>query len=117
MTMKADRQPTGNERRLLELLGVGRETARPASELAELMGIDKRTLRHLIRSLVERYKVPVIGVRMGERRGYFIAGTIEELIDGARTFYSQIRQEQKRLDALMSSDLNSWKQLREGAER
>lgn len=108
---------TGTERQLLNLLGEGRELTRSTTYLSQVMKLDRRTIRDIIKRLIVNHGVPIIGVRTGYKTGYYIASTTEELMDGTKTYYSQIREEQKRLDALMSVDLNSWKVLREEIER
>lgn len=98
-------------RQLLGLLGVGYENIKATKYLTTMMQMDMRTLRALIRKLVGTHGVPIIGIRTGEKTGYYIASNTTELLDGARIYYSQIREEQKRFDALMSTDLHSWKNL------
>ena len=67
-------------------------------------------MQDIISRLITRHSVPIVGVRHGTFRGYFIPANKEELLDGAKTFYNQIREEEKRLAVLMNSDLESYKE-------
>ena len=78
-----------NDKRVLRLIKVGAENSITGAEI----------------SLITRHSVPIVGVRHGTFRGYFIPANKEELLDGAKTFYNQIREEEKRLAVLMNSDL------------
>lgn len=110
--MKNEKQPLQhNQRQLLGLLGVGYENIKETKYLTMMMQVDSRMLRRIIKTLVESHGVPIIGIRTGEKTGYYIASNTTELLEGARTYYSQIREEQKRFDALMKTDLRSWKEL------
>lgn len=51
-----------------------------------------------------KYGVPIVGVRSGSNRGYFIPANKAELMDGTKAFYNQLQDEQKRLTILVNAD-------------
>ena len=101
---------TLNDKRVLRLIKVGAENSITGAEISLMTKLAERTVQDIISRLITRYGVPIIGVRHGTFRGYFIPANKEELLDGAKTFYNQIREEEKRLAVLMNSDLESYKE-------
>ena len=101
---------TENDKRVLRLIKVGAENSITGAEISLITKLAERTIQDIISRLITRYGVPIIGVRHGAFRGYFIPANKEELLDGAKTFYNQIREEEKRLAVLMNSDLESYKE-------
>ena len=99
-----------NDKRVLRLIKVGAENSITGSEISLTTKLTERTVRDIISRLITRHSVPIVGVRHGTFRGYFIPANKEELLDGAKTFYNQIREEEKRLAVLMNSDLESYKE-------
>ena len=81
------------EMAVLAILKKGRANAMTGKEIATITAIS---------NLVIRYGVPIIGVRVGIRSGYYIAETKEELLEGLISLKNQVKNEQKRLDVLMS---------------
>lgn len=79
---------------VLATLKKGRANATTGGEIA--------TITSAISNLVIRYGVPIIGVRVGIRSGYYIAESREELLEGLISLKNQVKNEQKRLDVLMS---------------
>lgn len=107
---------TENDKRVLRLIKVGAENSITGAEISLLTKLAERTVQDIISRLITRYGVPIIGVRHGAFRGYFIPANKEELLDGAKAFYNQIQEEQKRLTVLLNTDLESYKQLLKGAD-
>ena len=105
-----------NDKRVLRLIKVGAENSITGAEISLITKLAERTVQDIISRLITRYGVPIIGVRQGAFRGYFIPANKEELLDGAKTFYNQIREEEKRLAVLMNSDLESYKETLKGAD-
>mgnify|MGYP002743484602 FL=1 len=90
------------EMAVLAILKKGRANATTGGEIATITGYNSRLTSSAISSLVIRYGVPIIGVRVGIRSGYYIAETREELLEGLRSLENQVKNEQKRLDILKS---------------
>lgn len=107
---------TENDKRVLRLIKVGAENSITGAEISLLTKLAERTVQDIISRLITRYGVPIIGVRHGAFRGYFILANKEELLDGAKAFYNQVQEEQKRLTVLLNADLESYKQLLKGAD-
>ena len=103
---------TENDKRVLRLIKVGAENSITGAEISLLT----KLAEDIISRLITRYGVPIIGVRHGAFRGYFIPANKEELLDGAKAFYNQVQEEQKRLTVLLNADLESYKQLLKGAD-
>ena len=99
-----------NDKRVLRLIKVGAENSITGAEISLITKLAERTVQDIISRLITRYSVPIVGVRHGAFRGYFIPANKDELLDGAKTFYNQIREEEKRLAVLMNSDLESYKE-------
>ena len=78
------------------------------------LDVYKRQVQDIISRLITRYSIPIVGVRNGAFRGYFIPANQEELLDGAKAFYNQVQEEQKRLNVLLNADLESYKPLLKG---
>ena len=99
--MKRDR-PQEVEMAVLALLKKGNDNATTGGELATITGYNTRLISSAISNLIIHYGVPIIGVRVGIRSGYYIAETKEELLEGLVSLKNQVKNEQKRLDVLMS---------------
>ena len=107
---------TENDKRVLRLIKVGAENSITGAEISLITKLAERTVQDIISRLITRYGVPIVGVRHGAFRGYFIPANKGELLDGAKAFYNQIQEEQKRLTVLLNADLESYKQLLKGAD-
>ncbi|CYU51233.1 hypothetical protein HPA07_08925 [Streptococcus suis] len=105
-----------NYRRVLNLIKVGADNPTTGAEIALILKLEERTVQSIVSRLITRYGVPIIGVRHGFNRGYFIPADKEELLDGAKAFYNQVQEEQKRLSVLLNADLDSYKELLKGAD-
>lgn len=90
------------EMAVLAILKKGRANATTGGEIATITGYKPRLIYSAISNLVIRYGVPIIGARVGTRNGYYIAETKEELLEGLVSLKNQVKNEQKRLDVLMS---------------
>ncbi len=103
-----------NDKRVLRLIKVGAENSITGAEISLITKLAERTVQDIISRLITRYGVPIVGVRNGAFRGYFIPANQEELSDGAKAFYNQVQEEQKRLTVLLNADLESYKPLLKG---
>jgi len=90
------------EKAVLATLKKGCANATTGGEIATITGYTPRLISNAISNLVIRYGVPIIGARVGSRNGYYIAETREELLEGLISLKNQVKNEQKRLDVLMS---------------
>lgn len=87
---------------VLATLKKGRANAKTGIEIATITGYKSRLIYSAISNLVIRYGVPIVGARVGIHSGYYIAETKEELLEGLVSLKNQVKNEQKRLDVLMS---------------
>ncbi|HES6068994.1 TPA: hypothetical protein VOY70_000676 [Streptococcus pyogenes] len=97
-----------NYRRVLNLIKVGADNPITGAEISLILKLEERSVQST------RYNVPIIGIRHGFNRGYFIPANKEELLDGAKAFYNQVQKEQERLSVLLNADLTSYKELLKG---
>ena len=105
---------TVNDKRVLKLIKVGAENSITGAEISLITKLSKRAVQDSISRLITRYGIPIVGVRNGTCKGYFIPANQEELLDGAKAFYNQVQEEQKRLTVLLNADLESYKPLLKG---
>lgn len=102
------------EMAVLAILKKGRPNATTGGEIATITGYNPRLISSAISNLVIRYGVPIIGARVGTRNGYYIAETREELLEGLVSLKNQVKNEQKRLDVLMSiEDVTNYEKILE----
>lgn len=104
-----------NYRRVLNLIKVGADNPITGAEISLILKLEERSVQSIISSLITRYNIPIIGIRHGFNRGYFIPANKEELLDGAKAFYNQVQKEQERLSVLLNADLTSYKELLKGS--
>ena len=106
--MKRNR-PQEVEMAVLALLKKGN-----GGELATITGYNTRLISSAISNLIIHYGVPIIGARVGTRNGYYIAETRQELLEGLVSLKNQVKNEQKRLDVLMSiEDVTNYEKILE----
>ena len=86
--MKRNR-PQEVEMAVLALLKKGRANATTGGELATITGYNTRIISSAISNLIIH-------------NGYYIAETREELLEGLVSLKNQVKNEQKRLDVLMT---------------
>lgn len=106
-----------NYKRVLNLIKTGADNSTTGAEIALILKLEERTVQNIISRLITRYGVPIIGVRHGFNRGYFIPADEAELLDGARAFYNQVQEEQKRLSVLLNADLEAYKEFLQDENR
>ncbi|HEM6342576.1 TPA: DNA-binding protein [Streptococcus suis] len=95
----------GNDKLIYSLIGVGIEKAITARHIAQLTNLDKRTVRECVRRLIIKHKIPIIGNRKGNHKGYFIPANHSELMAGIGALEKQIEEEKKRLEVLLDTEL------------
>lgn len=102
------------EKAVLATLKKGCANATTGGEIATITGYNSRLISSAISNLVIRYGVPIIGARVGIRNGYYITETREELLEGLVSLKNQVKNEQKRLDVLMSiEDVTNYEKILE----
>ena len=102
------------EMAVLAVLKKGRPNATTGKELATITGYKSRLIYSAISNLVIRDGVPISGARVGTHNGYYIAETREELLEGLNSLKNQVKNEQKRLDVLMSiEDVTNYEKILE----
>ena len=99
-----------NDKRVLRLIKVGAENSTTGADISRLTKLSERAVQDTIKRLIVKHNIPIVGVRNGIYRGYFIPRNKGELLDGAKAFYNQVQEESKRLAVLMNSDLESYKE-------
>ena len=105
------------EMAVLAILKKGRANATTGGEIATITGYNSRLISSAISNQVIRYGVPIIGARVGIRNGYYIAETREELLEGLISLKNQVKNEQKRLDVLMSiEDVTAYEKILERSD-
>lgn len=100
-----------NYKRVLRQIKIGADNPRTGAEIALALKIDVRAVKRIINRLITQYGVPIIGIRDGCNRGYYIPADKAELLTGAKSFYNQLQDEQKRLDVLLNAEPDEYKQL------
>lgn len=98
------------EKRVLKLIPVGADNPRSGRYIATTLGLNIRNLRDIINRLIVRYGVPIVAKR-GLASGYYIPANDTERLEGIRELKAQYNNEGKRLDVLITSDLESYKEL------
>lgn len=111
---------TKQERQLLRLLKIGRKNIKTTKQLLNEMQIPntqngERHFRELIRSLRVNHKVPILSMREHRANGYFIAENTDEMLNYTASLESQIKEGKRMLSALLTNDLEEWKELLKGA--
>ncbi|MDT2612782.1 hypothetical protein [Enterococcus dongliensis] len=76
-------------------------------DIGQLIGADERTIYEVINSLRKK-GVPVCAKRSGEDRGYFIAQTEEERIEGLSAYKSQVQDMATLITQIEAADLENW---------
>ncbi len=100
------------EMAVLAILKKGRANATTGGEITTITGYNSCLISSSISNLVIHYGVPIIGARVGSRNGYYIAETKEELLEGLVSLKNQVKNEQKRLDVLMSiEDVTNYEKI------
>ena len=96
------------ELHLLRLIPVGANNAIATKTLEEKTKKNARDIRRIVRGLVMKYNIPIIGTRYGEG-GYYIPKTVKEQQDGVKPLLEQAMKEMERVSTLEKSDIHEYK--------
>lgn len=96
------------ELHLLKLIPVGANNAITTKVLEEKTKKDAREIRRIVRGLVMKYNIPIIGTRYG-KGGYYIPKNIQEQQDGVKPLLEQATKEMERVSTLEKSDIHAYK--------
>ncbi|MFZ2186384.1 MAG: DNA-binding protein [Streptococcus parauberis] len=100
--------------RILALIPVGKDRTITGQELATITKMNLRTVQTIISRLIIDYGCCICGSR-DYQRGYYIPQNDSERLEGIRALTNQQASEERRIDALLNADLNSYKEyLKEG---
>ena len=96
------------ELHLLKLIPVGANNAITTKALEDKTKKDAREIRRIVRGLVMKYNIPIIGTRYG-KGGYYIPKTVKEQQDGVKPLLEQATKEMERVSTLEKSDIHEYK--------
>ena len=110
---------TKQEKQLLWLLKVGRKNIKKTKQLLNEMQIPntrngERHFREIIRSLRMNHKVPILSMKEHRVNGYFIAENTGEILEFTTSIKSQLEEGNRMLSAVITNDLEGWKELLKG---
>lgn len=105
---------TETESIILDSLRLGAENSTTTKHLLSVLGWTNspnnvRRLREIIQSLRLRHKVPILAIRNGHNSGYFIAETVEELLEHLAPLKAQMNQERRLIKVLSGANIERWK--------
>lgn len=110
---------TENESIILDSLKVGAENLTTTKYLLNILGWadspkNVRRLREIIQSLRLRHKVPILAIRNGQKSGYFIAETVEEILTHLAPLKAQMNQERRLIKTLSGANVERWNSKNRG---
>ncbi|ENZ7246969.1 HTH domain-containing protein [Enterococcus hirae] len=94
---------------VLDLIPVGQERKISIKEIGQLLNVEERIIYEAVNSLRKK-GVPVCAKRNGENRGYFIATTEKERIEGLSAYKAQVKDMTKLIDQIEGADLEHWQE-------
>ncbi len=98
---------TNEELDLLRLLPYGANNAVPTAYLSSITNTSQRNVRTIIRSLVIKHGVPIVGERTGSKRGYYIATNSEERTRAIAPLKAEIKRLAHRQVALEFAEIRT----------
>lgn len=110
---------TETESIILDSLRLGAENSTTTKHLLSVLGWTNspnnvRRLREIIQTLRLRHKVPILAIRKGHNSGYFIAETVEELLEHLAPLKAQMNQERRLIKVLSGANIERWKNKNRG---
>lgn len=91
--------------RVLHLLPCGSERLITANEISQVTGISKRKVYNDIALLIDRYSVPIGGLRSEGQHGYFIITNEAERKQALSSLQKHTFEMQKRIDKVSNIEL------------
>lgn len=91
--------------RVLHLLPRGNERLITANEISQVIGIDKRAVYKDIALLIDRYNIPIGGLRSDGKHGYFIITNEAERKQALASLRKQSVEMLKRIDKVDSIEI------------
>lgn len=91
--------------RVLHLLPRGSERLITTNEISQVTGISKRTVYKDIALLIDRYGIPIGGLRSDGKRGYFIITNEAERKQALSSLRKQSLEMLKRIDKVDSIEI------------
>ena len=87
------------EKQYLAVLNYGYGNAVTSDQLAKKFKTTTRNVMSILRDMCLK-GVPVVALRRGNKRGYFLAESVAELHEGIRPLESEVRETKKRVKVL-----------------
>lgn len=87
------------EKQYLAVLNYGYGNAVTSDQLAKQFKTTPRNVRGILREMCLK-GVPIVALRRGNKRGYFLAESIAELHEGLIPLESEVRETKKRITVL-----------------
>lgn len=87
------------EKRYLAVLNYGYGNAVTSDQLAKKFKTTVRNVRGILRSMCLK-GVPIVALRRGNKRGYFLAESISELHEGLVPLEAEVKETKKRIKVL-----------------
>lgn len=94
---------------VLDIIPVGSGHKVAIRDIGQLIGADERTIYEVVNNLRKK-GVPVCAKRSGEDRGYFIAQTEEERIEGLAAYKAQVQDMTMLITQIEAADLENWQE-------
>lgn len=94
---------------VLDLIPIGQERKISIKEIGQLLNVEERIIYEAVNSLRKK-GVPVCAKRNGDNRGYFIATTEKERIEGLSAYKAQVKDMTKLIDQIEGADLEHWQE-------
>lgn len=91
--------------RVLHLLPRGNERLITANEISQVTGISKRAVYNDIALLIDRYSIPIGGLRSEGQHGYFIITNEAERKQALASLKKHTNEMQKRIDKVSGIEL------------
>lgn len=98
---------------LFKLIPLGMDLPITGADLEKFTNTDIRTVKEHIRQLVVDYGIPVCGGRDSKSGGYYLPQNETERLAGVLPLQRQYDQEHKRINALLTADLQEWRKYRD----
>lgn len=87
------------EKQYLAVLNYGYGNAITSTKLAKKFKTTTRNVMDILREMCLK-GVPIVALRHGKKRGYFLAESVAELHEGIRPLEAEVRETKKRINAL-----------------